>query len=147
MLDRGVSCRDANFRFTARQGTRFIALRKGAGFTLIELIIVVVILGIIVAVGTTKYLDMKQQAAATGAVAIMRSLSASDNVLFARQLMYGTAYDEASIIAFANMSSGAQATLSGSSGTVTIPGWTGTFTLTYTAHDESHAGQYERNGW
>ena len=70
-------------------------MNKQSGFTLIEIVMVLVLLGILSAVAVPKYFDLQKQAEAKAAQAIAAEYQAQLNGKFAQEILKGTACEAA----------------------------------------------------
>lgn len=104
--------------------------RTRTGFTLVELLIVVVVIGILAALAIPKYANTKQRASRTAGLADIHNLATQQEHFFSSQSRYGGLADTAALhftpspgnSSLAITLSGAPAGSTGYSATLTIPG-------------------------
>jgi MSHA pilin protein MshA len=104
---------------------------RSRGFTLVEIVLIIVILGVLAAVAIPKYIDFRNETRDSVARGILASLRSANNLVYQGRIVRNvqSSYNMATVVSSANISGVSSAT-SATRLTVTISGSTYVYRLT-----------------
>jgi MSHA pilin protein MshA len=120
-------------------------IRDERGFTLIELIVIIIILGILSVVAIPKYLDLRAEAEKGVAKGVTGALRGSVAILHARYLIGGSVYAIGDVVSSVETEDITLAS-AGTRITATFPS-ANTYGWSYTARTGDTAAKVAPSGW
>ena len=128
-------------------------MHKGEkGFTLIELVMVIVILEILAAVAVPRFIDLQSEARESTAKGIGGAIAGAANILHAQYILRGTNYTSTTSVLYNANISGATVTadpggltVGGGAATVTIDIGGNTYTMNFTVGSATEGPKVKYN--